>query len=319
MLNESNASSRRSALRQKMQSHWEDLSSLIVHADQPPIRFDPTISKKLHKPSKCYLTGFCVCAKAPSENIYTMRIADRLKTAMKKAFWSKGRGKDRKVSKPRELLESSQVVMALCPTEGQFEDGMWLHLGFVNYKTWAISTMQLLCAKVTPRRDRAWLQLIDIQASDVQFFLDQMDEADQESDDTLHNLGLNVRTLVEAVKANLHFQQSYTASFWKFAAEVSGDTSPLEEMLPCFLQVVPLAGAEQTLVWQGIAAEDKPSQQDGRLWHASRMILWPSPVFLVIRISITEYLEGRGELVSGLIRGLLGYRMGYSYKAYTKP
>ena len=138
-----------------------------MHEQQTPIIFDKEICKKMHKPIKCYLTGMCVCKNAPPKNIYSTWIAKRISNAMKKEFWSKGSGKERKTSKARDFLEKTQVVLALRPASGRgAEDnkGLWLHLGFVNYKTWALSTLELLCSKVAPNGQRAWLQLVDILA-----------------------------------------------------------------------------------------------------------------------------------------------------------
>ena len=257
VLSDANTASRSCGLKTKLESHWDDTCALIVHAEQPEIKFDKASSKKLFRPSKCYLNGLCICGKGPPENTYSTRVVDRITNIMKQVFWSKGSGKDRKTSKPRELLESLEVVLALRPTGGHdAEDkGLWLLLGFVNYKTWKVTVLDLMCAAVAPDGSRAWLQLVDVQASDMEYFLEELDAEDD--NEHLHQLGLQVRTLLEAVKTKLSFQQSYVASFWKMAPDVSPGTTLLEEMLPCFLQVIPLEDAPEHSVWDGPAAKDE--------------------------------------------------------------
>ena len=180
VLSDANTASRSCGLKTKLESHWDDTCALIVHAEQPEIKFDKASSKKLFRPSKCYLNGLCICGKGPPENTYSTRVVDRITNIMKQVFWSKGSGKDRKTSKPRELLESLEVVLALRPTGGHdAEDkGLWLLLGFVNYKTWKVTVLDLMCAAVAPDGSRAWLQLVDVQASDMEYFLEELDAED---------------------------------------------------------------------------------------------------------------------------------------------
>ena len=260
VLNDSNTASRSCGLRQKLQRHWEDLSALIVHDHLPAIRFDKDICKKMHKPSKCFLSRLCICGKGPRENTYTTWIVGRLIKAMKQVFWSQGTGKERKTSSPRQLLENAHVVVALRERDSEAA-GVWLHVGFVNYKTWAMSTFEFTCVRLDPGVRRAWLRLIDVEASDIAYVVQQIDDSGEDTE--LHELGLQVRTMLEAVKAKVDFQQACTASFWRFATDVLPDTPLLEEMLPCFLQVVPLHEAPDVVVWEGSAVEDAPKPPGG--------------------------------------------------------
>ena len=197
---------------------------------------------------------------------------------MKEMFWSRGSGKDRTTSRSRQLLEGAQVFLAVRSLEADADDmGVWLHVGFMNFKTWAMSTLQLACSRMAEDGQRAYLELVELQASEMPCFLEQVCE--EEDGSTLQEMSALVRTLQEAAKTTLPLDKPCSVSFWRLAADVTAGTPIMEQMLPCFLQVVPLEDAPTTSVWQGADAEDrqahaaKKSGQRGVLHRTSQGFL----------------------------------------------
>ena len=237
-----------------MHQHWSDLSALIQHSEQPPIQFDKAVLQQLHSPSKCFKTGFCVCREAPRRNVHATWFVEALVRFMKPQFWSRVTGKERKKSSARELLEDGKVFLMICPAGAAAgATCLWLHLGFVNYKTWSMSTMQLECKHVDDD-GRAHLCMVELQASEMPYLLEQIDE--EENADSLHELGLRVRTMLEVIQSAAPLEESLDISFYKFAEDSAPSVPVLEQVLPCFLQVVPMPEVPRHSLWSGSESEE---------------------------------------------------------------
>ena len=252
-------------LRARLQEKWDEMSGLVQHSQQQPIRFEPRVARGLHTPTRCFKTGFCVCRRAPDCNRRALQFVDRAIGFLKKACWSKGSGKERAMSPARRLLEKSHIFLAIRRPDAAADDkGVWLHVGFVNYKTWAMGTLEMACVKMGDDGKRAYLQLLDVAAEDLPFILEQLEDEEDNENSTLSELASGVRTLPEAVLAKLDLEHPQEMSLWKFADKCSEGTSLWEQMLACFAQVVRVDDVAQTCVWKGSDDEEKPRQNRQR-------------------------------------------------------
>ena len=181
------------------------------------------------------------------------------------------------MSNPRQSLENTDVVLAIRKLDDVSDLGVWFHIGFVNYKSWQMSTLQLTCERLADDGQRAHLRLVDIEASDAAFFLEQADEED--SGETLDSVGEQVRNLLHAVHTNLSFEEAYNVSFWKLSQDASAGTPPLEQVLPCYLQAVPLKDCQEQCFWRGLAHEYRALQERVHFFALSPMasIVRPPP------------------------------------------
>ena len=149
-LGDSNATSKEMGLRQKLEQSWSGHHGLIRHADQPKISFLPEQLKRMYQSSKCFNAGFCVCKNASKPtrrtNSDALLFEQKLIMLMKKEFWSKTINEKKEKSPVRILLEAGAIVLHFSSiAEG--EEGMnrntFFHIGYMNFKTWAMSTLRL--------------------------------------------------------------------------------------------------------------------------------------------------------------------------------
>ena len=248
-LSKGNASARFSGLRGKLAEVWMDRCRLIRHEDQPAIKFDRQLTSSMFAESICFKTGWCQCQYGPAANVNASWMEKQVTDKMRPFFWSKGKDKERSASSARIWLEDARVAMSL---HGQSKAGcdveMFLHLGFVNFKTWKMTTLRLYRnTEAALPEDIVWLRVADLEEDDIENLL----SCEPEKGPLLELLSDNVLQLREALKANLDLDVPYSAKFWKLSeAEV------LRTQLPGFVEATLIDEiGELPCVWRGAAEE----------------------------------------------------------------
>ena len=160
------------SLKTKLQSRLAALTALIRDRDQTPISFEPARLKKIFAPKKCYSFGMCVCGAVDEKGKLSLRVHERVAAVLKKICWSRKKPVQQK-SEARILLENASLVLRFGRSLPESLDDMkdasalWFHVGFANYKTWALTFHQLILSAVTSEAGRQSVKLLSASFEDT--------------------------------------------------------------------------------------------------------------------------------------------------------
>ena len=132
-------------LTANLQTHWEDLSNMILDCDQEK----PKLQPGAFKPTQCHQLGMCVCGVGAASSPNSLLFHTRLVTLMKHFMLVKNK-KDPK-SEPRVLLENRLLVFRLIMTPSREDaatindddSSLYFLIGHINLITWHYSLLQL--------------------------------------------------------------------------------------------------------------------------------------------------------------------------------
>ena len=136
-------------LTQKLQFRLSSATEFIRDGEQPEIVFEPARANKIFQPRKCQQFGICVCGAADQLGRLCLAVHDRVTALLKRLCWSRTKPVQQK-SPARVFLEDGPLVLRFGrfqpgePQDVQGTSALWYHVGYVNYKTWALTFHKLL-------------------------------------------------------------------------------------------------------------------------------------------------------------------------------
>ena len=134
----------------------------------------------------------------------------------------------------------------------------FLHMGFVNFKTWKMSTMLLHPhEQLDLPEDTVSLRVVDLNQDD----LDEILACDDDRQAMLDEVSDGVQTLCEALCANLHFRFAYDMRLWVLSESEKG--RPPASRTAGSMQAILLADVGNIRVWKGSELETAERERPG--------------------------------------------------------
>ena len=194
--------------------------------------------------------------------------------AVRATCWSTGRDSQRETSRPQQWLEENRAVFCLQQADvGGRAPAFYLHVGFVNYKTWQMSVLQLHAVEGSAD-DPLSLSVVDgLDVADLADLLNNQEDQDF----ILGELSASVRTLVETLAALINFDAPHTLQFFKL---VETRNTAAREMPAGYIFVRPMPDTDgRTQIWQGSSEEAAKRKRVGQRKRkrsvAAASFCWP--------------------------------------------
>ncbi|CAE7193763.1 unnamed protein product, partial [Symbiodinium sp. CCMP2456] len=234
-------------LRNKLTEAFCQHTEIVRNKDQPRIKFDPAVQRRMFSAKPCSKLGICICGAAGNGHTAN-QVHQRIAADLKRICWSRKKEK----SSERLMLEAGKIVLRLHASDDADAE-FWYHVGFANYTTWRLTFHKLLRVPgdVQPLQDTVLLRSVCM----------EMERQD------VRRTAKTFMTSVHALASDINFVSPCSMSL--YAIVDSSATVSFERMKPGYVQVVACRSDSgdclEMSVWRGQAAEDEDAAEQQRL------------------------------------------------------